>query len=77
MACPICLDVADQSLATGLRAGALVLIVVAAVVIVGLVRFALGLRARERALAAQGGNESPVGDTTTGQAVSRSGASAG
>ncbi|MGE0043472.1 MAG: hypothetical protein AB7H88_10905 [Vicinamibacterales bacterium] len=47
IACPICLDVADQGLTAGLRAGAFVLVLVALVVIVAVARFALALRRRE------------------------------
>lgn len=54
IACPICVDVADSGLATGLRAGVVVLVLVAAGVLFAVARFALSLRRRE--LAQQAGD---------------------
>lgn len=48
MTCPICLSADDTALVSGLRAGALVLILAGSLVIAAAVRFALRLRRLER-----------------------------
>lgn len=53
MTCPICLSVDDTPLVAGLRAGALVLIIVATLIIAAGVRFAWRLKRLDGATAAR------------------------
>jgi hypothetical protein len=53
MTCPICLSVDDSALVSGLRAGALVLILAGSLAIALAVRFAMRLRRLERKAGAE------------------------
>lgn len=55
MTCPICVSIDDSSLVAGLRAGALVLIVVATLVMILAARFAWRLWTFERRASANSG----------------------